>query len=493
MPTLTVDPSQVSAITVDPSQVTPGPRPTVFGMQPNAATDFLAGAGGSLAQHAVNAYDLLRKIPGAERILPDSASFHKAIADATPESTPAHVGKFLENVAEFAVPGGKASELTKGASLLPRAAAQAAVGAGVSGVQTGGDTGAMATGAVAGAGGEVLGDVVKGAAGAFLAGKSPTLQNFADSFGNATPTQKARISSALDTLKADGVKPADSLAEMHESIKGKLADLGKEYQSLDPAIKARPVPPADVVQHLQDLQKQYTRRGIVTDPEAYRTIDREIQKVQDIATQNGGAPAPKPSGLVNPSGSLIPSTGQAQPGALTVDDLVHLKVGANGKTNFTSPDADKSLWRGIGDAYRSAADAVAPETTALNRSYQKYKDLEQIADQNVARGKGDTQSGLSALLQKGTQTAVGTGAGAAVGHATGIPGAAELGGIIGATIGPKISKATIQALRNAADSGAFKALSPAKQLAIKTMAAIGDNPGILKTLGVAATETAATR
>lgn len=448
-------------------------RPTVFGMQPNAVTDALAGAGGSLAQHAVNVYDILRKIPGADRVLPDSSQLHRAISDATPQTTPAHVGKFLENVAEFAIPAGKVGELTSAASLPARAAAQGAVGAGVSGIQTGGDPHAMEMGALAGAGGEVVGDVIKGATSALGASKSPSLQNFSDSFGNATPTQKARISAALDTLKADGIKPADSLMEMQDAVKQKLADLGQQYQNLDPAIKTRPVDPADVVTHLTDLQKQYMRRGVITDPAAYHAIGLEIEKVKDIAA---GPPA----------------IAGAQPDVLTVDDLVHLKQEANGKTNFASPDSDRSLWRGIGNAYRSAADAIAPETTPLNRAYQKYKDLEQIADQNVARGKGDTQSGLSALLQKGTQGVSGAAIGGAAGHATGIPGATELGTVIGAVIGPKVSSAAIQALRNAADSGAFSALPPLKQQAIRAMSAIGDNAGILKTLGVATTENAVT-
>lgn len=121
-----------------------------------AVGDALAGAGGSVAQHAVNVYDLLRKIPGADKLLPDSASFHQAIADATPDNTPSHIGKFLENVAEFAIPAGKAAKMAEGSSLGVRMAAQAGSAGATRAVQ-GGNTGEVADAAALGAAGPVLG------------------------------------------------------------------------------------------------------------------------------------------------------------------------------------------------------------------------------------------------------------------------------------------------------------------------------------------------
>ncbi len=450
--------------------------------------DLAAGAGGALADHAVNVIDLLRKIPGAYKVLPDTASFHKAIADATPDNTPAHVGSFLEGTTEFMVPAGRATAATRVMRLAARTAAQAGVGAGVSAIQSKGDPASIAAGAALGGGSELAGAAINGAKN-LLANKAPTLANWAESFGNATPTQKARISRALDVLGNE--VPPESVHETQDLIKGKLDDLGQAYQNLDPAIKAREVDPADVVAHLEDLQKQYTRRGVVTDPAAYSTIGSEIKKVEAIAMKNGGAPAPKPSGLVGLNGQPLPPTGAAVPGKVNVDDIIHLKQNANGRTNFNSPDADKSLWRGIGDAYRSAADTLAPETTPLNREYQKYKDLEQIIDQNIARGKGTTPSGLTALGDRMAHRGMGAAAGASIGGAVaGAPGAA-VGSVAGGIFGPKVGKAAARALQNAVDSGAFKSLAPAKQAALRGMAAIGDNAGILKLLGVSATEESA--
>ena len=134
------------------------------GPEPGASSgsmvgDFLAGVGGNFAQHAVNAYDLLRKIPGADKILPDSTEFHKAIADATPDTTPAHVGKFVESAEEYMLPAGRAAKATTGMGLAARAGAQAATAGGVRAVQ-GGTPGEIADTAALGAAGPVVGDVV---------------------------------------------------------------------------------------------------------------------------------------------------------------------------------------------------------------------------------------------------------------------------------------------------------------------------------------------
>lgn len=119
--------------------------------------DMAAGAGSGLTDHAVGLYDLLRKIPGADKLLPDSASFHQSIKDATPDTTPAHIGKFLESAAEFMIPAAAAERATQGAGLATRSLAQAGAGGAVSAVQSGGNPAATTTGAALGALGPVVG------------------------------------------------------------------------------------------------------------------------------------------------------------------------------------------------------------------------------------------------------------------------------------------------------------------------------------------------
>jgi hypothetical protein len=275
--------------------------------------------------------------------------------------------------------------------------------------------------------------------------------------------------------------PPDSVHETQDVIKGKIDELGQAYQALDPAIKAREMDPADVIDHLRDLQNRYMRRGVITDQAAHSAIESEIKKVQAIAMKN----TPVSQGMANRTTQF---QGAPKPaGKVTVDDIIHMKQNANGRTNFNSPDADKSLWRGIGDAYRSAADIIAPEVTPLNRDYQKYKDLEQIIEQNIARGKGTTQSGLSALLTKASQHGAGAAAGGALGSVAGPIGAAA-GSVAGGIIGPKLGKAASQAIQNAVDAGLFQGLAPAKQQAIRAASAIGDNSTVLRLLGTSAIE-----
>jgi hypothetical protein len=369
-------------------------------------------------------------------------------------------GKFLEQAAEYALPATEAAKLTKGAGLLVRAGAQSAVGAGVSAMQSGGDPTATAIGGVLGPLPELAGAATSGVK-ALLAEKAPTLANFAESFGKATPTQQARITKALPTLIKDGITPADSVHETQDMVNGKLSDLSKAYQDLDPAVKAREMAPDSIINDLRTAQQPYMQRGIVLDDAAHGAIEKQIGKVQAIADANGGK--------------------------LNVDDIVKLKQNANGKTNFQSVQADQDLWRSIGDTYRSGADTLAPETTPLNQDWAKYSDLKQIVDENIARGKGNP-SGLDKILARAAQHGTGAAAGAALGHAVAGPWGSAVGTVAGGIIGPKLGKATAQAIQNAIDSGAFQALGPVKQGMLKAAVKIGDNAAVLKMLGQAATQ-----
>jgi len=453
--------SHVPAQTPAPADLYPGLSSIPGFSYVKPFLDVAAGAGSNVAQHAVNVYDLLRKIPGLDARLPDSATVHAAIDAATPQTTSANIGKFLEGATEFAIPAGKVAEATRGANLAARALAQAGVGGGVSAVQTAGDPASIATGAALGAGGEVAGDVVRGAA-SLLANKAPTLENFSEAFGGATPTQKAKITKALATLAKDGIIPPETVHDTQDIIKGRLTGLEDAYQNLDPAIKARTQPVQYIVRQLENLQNQFTRRGVVTDTKAFNTVADQIQKVQDIAAANGGK--------------------------VDLEDLVHMKQLANGRTNWQSPKVEQTLWNNIGDAYRGAADVLAPETTPINRDYQTYKSLEKMIDENIARGKGVAPTGLDILLKRAASHGVGATVGGTLGSAVGGPVGATLGAVAGGAAGPRIARTTQQAIQNAIDSGAFARLSPVRQSLLQTMQAMGDNAGILKLLGTSATE-----
>lgn len=365
------------------------------------------------------------------------------------------VGKFAEQTAEFAVPGSMVGKAAKGASLGLRAVAQGATAGAVGAAQSGGDPLATGVSAVLGGAGELAGPALSKAK-QLLGNKAPTLQNFAESFGKATPRQKDKISAALDTLKKDGVKPGGDIHEMQDAIKGKLDDLGQAYQNLDPAIKARQMPVQAVVQKLQDAQQayQHIKSGVVTDEAAYNAIQKQIDTIQQIAKASGGN--------------------------VQLDDLLHMKQLANGRTNFQSPDAEKSLWNKVGNAYRSVADTLAPETTPLNKDYQKYKALEEVIDKNIREGKGTTKSGLDALGEHVSARHVGAGIGAMLG---GAPGA-----VFGSMVAPKVAKTAQQMLQNAIDNGAFQSLTKGSQALASAAARMGDTKTLLRVLSKGAAQ-----
>lgn len=432
----------------------------------DAPLGVVQGALKGLGQTTYNIASAVHRIPGvgaaADKI--DAAMGMQAPTQEQaqqmfePRGVGQGTGKFLEQTAEFMVPAAKVGTAVKGAGMLARAAAQGALGAGVSGAQSNFDPTSTAVGGALGAGGEVIGAGVR-ALKAATGTKAITGANVS-SVLKATPTEKLKvITPALDMLKADGIKIGNNPEEMHQVIKDQIVKLGDEYQKLPANIKQRSVPARDVVQALSDAQKGMYIPGTQTvasgNKAAYNVIQEQIKDVAEAATANNGN--------------------------ISVEQLTHLKNVANENTHFGS--ADQGIYRKVGDAYRQVADTVAPELTELNKKYQKYQDLRALASKAVGQMRGESETGLTSLLAKGVHHATGGEVGSAIGAATGIPGASTVGRILGTTYGPKLGASAKQALQNAIDSGAFSALQPSKQIAVKAAAAAGRNSDVIRLLG----------
>jgi hypothetical protein len=109
----------------------------------NPISDTLAGIGAGVISTGVGAYNLARKIPGVDQVLPAPSPAVQAATQAPPGFF-GGAGKFAEQTGEFALP---MSKVAKAAELLPavaRVGAEAATAGGVAGVQTGGNPSAMA-------------------------------------------------------------------------------------------------------------------------------------------------------------------------------------------------------------------------------------------------------------------------------------------------------------------------------------------------------------
>jgi len=412
------------------------------------------------------------------------------------------IGKFAEQTGEFLLPDALAGKAVEGLPLLARLAAKGATDAGVAGIQSGGNPTAMIVGGALGAGGELAGSGIR-AVRELGKTKAPTLPNYWDAFA-ATPGQRPEIGDAVPVLTRDGIMPGNSPGEMLEAVQNRLAALKAQYQALDPAIASRSIDADVVIRDLQAQQAAYMK-GVEEQMRQVPTglVDPRGQPI--LHTQVTSQPLVSPANekyfrQLNDEIEFVRRLAAQNDGQLTFDQLRYLRDGANGKTSFSDPPEDRNLFRGIGNAYRRAMDFIAPETTPLNRDYATYKNLLEIAQENVNKGRGLVPSGLEQASEKAasrqTGLVLGGAIGEAAGHATGIPGAgwvgAGLGGAVGAAVWPKLSAPVVQTLKNAAENGALEHMAPAKLKLLQWAASVGDNQTILSLLGQAAGKAKAT-
>lgn len=114
-----------------------------WSLEHNPLSDTLAGIGSGVISTGVGAYNLARKIPGVDQVLPAPNTYVQGLTKA-PASLAGSAGRFAEQAGEFMVPMGKVAKAAEAAPLAVRLAAEALAAGGISGVQTGGNVPAMA-------------------------------------------------------------------------------------------------------------------------------------------------------------------------------------------------------------------------------------------------------------------------------------------------------------------------------------------------------------
>lgn len=125
--------------------------PRTWDLKHNPVTNTLAGIGSGLAGSGVGLYNVARKIPGVDQVLPAPNAAVQATTQP-PAGFFGGAGKFLEQAAEFAFPMSKVAKAAEALPLAARLGTEALAASGVAGVQTGGDVPAMLeTGATTGA------------------------------------------------------------------------------------------------------------------------------------------------------------------------------------------------------------------------------------------------------------------------------------------------------------------------------------------------------
>src|SRR5215469_14555517 len=378
------------------------------------------------------------------------------------------IGKFGEQALEFAIPGGAASKAMEAAPFLARAATQAGIGAGVSGLQTRGDPRSMAIGGVLGVGGEAAGSAIGRIRALAQLPKAATVENFRDAFA-ATPMQLPAIQKAMPTLAKYGSTPQAGVQEMQDAVRGQLQDLSQQYATREAAgIGDKTMAGNDIVQKLEQLKSRFTTSSGKVPSANKEIVSRIEEQIADV------------KGEMDTGGNV------------KFRDLRTLRDASNGKTNWASPEADQNLYRDVGDIYRGGLDQIEPGTAELNRDWANLTAADKVADKNISYGRGIVPSRFEQGLQKATQPAVGMMLGREGSSLIPVdfPGKALAFEAAGGYLYPKLAGPVVQALKNAADSGQLGALPTAQRAALSMAAKLGDNAAILRILGQGAATTA---
>lgn len=235
------------------------------------AVDFAEGAASGLANTVFQGGDLIRRATGMERVI-NNPDVQQAIT--APDSMAGKAGKFVEQAAEFAVPGAAAAKATKAASLLGKMAAQAVVGGGVAAVQSGGDPVATGTSAALGAVGPAVGSVVRAAGNTKLPERlyqsalKPTWSMFKKDAGEMLKTgieHEIPVSaSGMDMLqsKINSIGQKITQGITGPAMAGRTVNAGKVLATLDDLENfyrntAAPKQSLDIIQGLRDEFAQY--------------------------------------------------------------------------------------------------------------------------------------------------------------------------------------------------------------------------------------------
>lgn len=225
--------------------------------------DFAEGVLSGAASTVFNGGDLIRRAIGMKRVI-DNPEVKQAMT--APDSIPGQAGKFVEQGAEFAIPGSVAAKAGKVAKLgvLARAGIEGATAAGVAATQTGGNPAATATAGVLGAAGPAVG------AGVEALGKSGAAQKLYQSA--LKPSWSMVKKEGLDMLDTGLKEQIPISAKGLEMVGNKIDDIRKEISSgiQMHAGAGRTVDTAKVLSSLDDLEKFY--RNTAAPQEALDTL-----------------------------------------------------------------------------------------------------------------------------------------------------------------------------------------------------------------------------
>lgn len=392
-----------------------------------AVLDLIEGAAAGGATTMFQGGDIIRRGLGMERVI-DRPEVQQAMR--APESIPGTLGKFGEQTAEFLVPGTQLTKAVKAAPLLGRMAAEGALSAGVTGLQSGGNLRSMAE-----AGG--LGAGVAGATGALRSAPGRAAANWlresaekeyarvlnATKQGNkwisqnvAVPelidrgvrafTTKGLLGRATDTANAMGKAIDDAWAALPPGTSTELAPIVAGMRKSATDALTVPLPGGGV----QPVTKYAAN--------ALRQIDSLEQILKNVSvidpvTKQAVVPAEKLRALRQAWDKIAADAGVYQ--GVNLADAASGEIHAMGAT-----------------AIREKLAQDFPDIAELNKEFKFWKDVKKVVGDTMLRREGQAPS-LSKQI---------AGLGGAV-------GGAAMGGVHGAMLGQK-GMATLQGLMQSA-------------------------------------------
>lgn len=422
--------------------------------------DFTAGIGAGAISTGVGAYNLARKIPGADSVLPKPNEYVEGLT-RPPDSDAGHAGKMTEQVGEFMIPGGaisKGAKAIEGATAglraapvvnaLGRAALEGVSAAGVTGLQTGGDAEQMKRAGLT-AGATSTGTA---AIGAGIKAVTPTAKRIYQSA--LKPPLGGQLGKKAPQIVETGLTEGIPTSEAGHAIAGSRID--QLNQQIMDGIHARSsagltVDLKNVTQRLNDLK---ARAANMANPEeelaAINAVEKQFleghstmgsfQPIQQASEFNGYYPS-GPLKQVTTS-TEIPLSKAQEIKQFTGTDI-RKKYGEMKQYEI---EAKKALVRGL----KEEIESVFPEVKGLNAREGRLIELEESLRRFVNReGNHQLISPFTLILAAGA----GTG-GLASGHpAEGVAAGAMTALLRMAMENPEIKSKIAIAARRAAQSG----------------------------------------
>ena len=367
-----------------------------------SAVDILDGGKAGGASTLFHGGDLIRRGLGMERVIerPEVRASMTA-----PASMGGQIGFMGEQVAEFAVPLTRLSGAMKGAGLMKRMAVDAGATAGVAGIQTGGDSGAMTVGAALGGALPVVGAVGGAAAGAVRRAAAGASEG---GVGGAVAGAVRRVvPSDTRTMLVQGLKPRatktgfeGSLGKAVPEIKAAEAALGKPIENIDDLLKAAKLAKQAVRKQYDEMAGPMREMGATVDlTDVADSMARSLPKKTRLEDPNKAAAILERAEQYRGRFSLEDAEQLLRETNAELDSFYNKYPMAQRRAVDADPEAAQLVAqaKALRDAIYKTLDDPGQGTAAreLNRRYGAILDLEDAAFRRANVAKRQQPESLS--------------------------------------------------------------------------------------------------